>query len=870
MLGVSDKLVFASGSKTLVALSSDQASLFAINNNQLTKVLLLEKPEDEPDILETCQSPTSISSSREEILVTSVNGDIFQYTKDGISNLLFRSVLPLRDCAVIHSGKACIVGGDDLELTIIELESHKKDTLKLDEQVSQLSYNAQMNILAVTLVNGVIDFYSLTSMAPNKIKSLESYAVANFYTDELEDAEFSDENRICTRVSWHPRGLKFAIPCKDYTVKIFNLSDFSSTKTLKSPNDSYFTNLLFDPYQGRYLAATDLANRLFVWDVNSGNLHCSKDLDFKLSNMCWRLHNDQLELLFGTWNGEVVTVRPIAGVDYFIKHKSVTEDEITSKPKNALFLESDDENTSHVSTPSSVDNDRRELIPSENMFTDIEDGEKSGEGYKRTYNFEDEEQFIDDDDNAGYITKKPKTKDHYVASSHKYSKYRQKPYKFNYRPISPGGTPFGSTDKRYLTMNSIGYIWTVRGNVEQYTVTVSFFDVGRYREYHFEDLFGYDACSLTEEGTLFAQSKTGQLMYRPHDSFKDTKWVTKIPLSPNESITAVAATPTRMLVATSFGYFRTFNEFGVPLSLEKMTPIVALAAQGHKVFTVHYSTYQGLSYSLFEQNPQAGNRFYQRESQLPIELPSFNNETHASADETFNEFNPLGIRSIFFSNFGDPCIFGQDGVLLVLSKWRNTMESRWIPLVDTNLEIWKLSGGKQPDDVHVWPLGLNYDTMYYILIKGKHIWPEFPLPLPSEMEIRIPVLDKSLALRDENLEDEEVVVPTVLAAEEEFLRSKVLSELLSDTLEHDGELYGNENEILQSLAGVRDKSLLRLFAAACSDQHSDKALSLLREIKQDKALTAAIKIAERAELMNLVKKINDLREARFEIQYNKL
>lgn len=107
-----------------------------------------------------------------------------------------------------------------------------------------------------------------------------------------------------------------------------------------------------------------------------------------------------------------------------------------------------------------------------------------------------------------------------------------------------------------------------------------------------------------------------------------------------------------------------------------------------------------------------------------------------------------------------------------------------------------------------------------------------------------------------------------MAAEEEYLRSKVLSALLTDTLENDGELYGNENEVLAALNGAYDKALLRLFASACSDQNVEKALSLAHELKQDRALNAAAKISERAELTSLVKRINDVREARYEQQLN--
>ncbi|AMD20705.1 HDL039Cp [Eremothecium sinecaudum] len=871
---ISDKLVFQSGEKTLLGLLSDKNCLFVVNKNQLTKVLYLDQPHNEPEILETCQSPTSVFAYEDSyILVTSINGDVYQYSKGGKTELLFRSALPLRDCVAIHAGKTCVVGGDDLELTFIDLNvGHKKDTIRLNEQLSQMSYNSQMNILTVTLVDGTIVFYSLTSETPNEVKRLEGYIEKNFYNDiglnEEGTAEYCDENRLCTRVSWHPRGLQFAIPSKDGTVKIFNLSDFSLIKTLALQAKSYFTSLLFEPIQGRYIAATDLSNRLTIWDTISGKVYYSKDLSYKLTNIIWNAKGSSLELLLGTWTGEVVTVKGIAELDAFSADKNDSlENELPKSKKNALFLDSDDDELGTPLPSQYNENDTKLDLNSENVFTDNEDQEENS---KREYNYGDDEQFIDDDDDdGGYVTKKPKIGPVASLSSTVRISKNQPQSRFHYKPISPGGTPFGSADKRYLTMSNLGFVWTVKSASGQFTITVSFFDVGRFREYHFEDLFGYDVCSLSEDGTFFAQSKSGDIFYRPHDSFSHSKWTKKIPLAPSERITSIAATPKKVVVATSLGYIRMFNVFGIPMSLEKMSPVVAIAAYEYRIFAVHYSPYHGILYSLFEQSTENGGKYYQKECPLPISLQLFNGQSDQQISYTFSEFNPLGIKSLFFSSFGDPCIFGYDNVLLVLSKWRNPMESRWIPLVDSQLELWMLSGGKNPTDVHVWPLGLNYDTMNYILIKGKHFWPEFPLPLPSEMEIRIPLLDKDQLVKNEkenNNEQEEVVVPVTIAAEEEYLRSKILVELLTDTIENDGELYGNENEILQSLFGAHDRSLLRLFAAACSNQDSDKALSLVKELKQDKALTAATKIAQRAELLMLVKKVAEIRDARYELQ----
>ncbi|CAR24374.1 chromatin-binding protein CTF4 [Lachancea thermotolerans CBS 6340] len=891
-----EKSIFSSGGKTCIGISADGTRFYAVNKNGLTKVLPLDKPEEEPDVVETCKDPSSLAVvSNSQFVVTSLKGDVYLCSvAEAQNHLLLRCALPIRDVALVHNGKTAAVGGDDLELILVGLadgSAKTRTTVTLEDQVRHLSYNQHMSILAVSQVNGSIHFYSMNSATPHHIRKLDGYIGSHFYNDNFQDKllqsinseeaediedgagdhEYCDQNRVCTRVAWSPQGLQFAIPCEDRSVKIFSLKDYSLSHSLSSPSiKSQFADLSFSPQTGAFIAAVDLRNRVTIWDASTGEIHFTKELPQRITNICWQLQPDNLlDLHLGTWTGDIVVIRGVA--ENRTAQPVPPEKAEQPQKQNGLFVSSDDEGEEAVinGSPAPLGEGLGRTIGqdddplgSEGLFTDEED-----ESSKRK-TFGDEDDFIDDDDGAGYVNKRPR----YTPPSIPRNAVRaigRRPRKFRYRPFSQGATPFGSSDRRYLTMNNIGYACTVRsgdgGSSLRSTVTISFFDLGRFKEYHFEDLFNYDVCALTEEGALFAQSKLGQLHYRAHNNYQSS-WTKKIPLQRSEKITAAAATPKRIIVGTSFGYIRTFNQFGIPLGVEKMAPVAAIAAHEFKVFAVHYSLHHGITYTLFEQDPKTQDRYFQRESSLPITLPS-NLEAEEEFNETFSEFNPLGIKSLFFSAYGDPCIFGFDDVLLVLSKWRSAAQSRWVPLLDAQLELWKMSNGKDVNDVHVWPLGLTHNILNHILVKGYNIWPEFPMPLPSEMEVRVPLLVKDqVEVSSEGKESGEVVVPASMAAEEEFLRSKILGELLSDTLEHEGEVYGNENQILMALAGAYDKSLLRLFAAACSEQEVSKAESLALELKQDKALNAAAKVAERAELMTLVKKVNDIREARFEQQ----
>ncbi|SCU94836.1 LAME_0F09516g1_1 [Lachancea meyersii CBS 8951] len=892
MASMIDKSIFSSGGKTLVGCSADGSRLFAVNKNGLTKILQLNKPEDEPDVLDSCQNPTSmLTVSNSRLIVGSLKGDVNLYSsQESESKLLLRCALPVRDVVLVHNGKTVAIGGDDLEVTLLSLteESERvKTTLKLEDQVRKLAYNPQMSVLAISQVNGSIHFYSMTSTTPRHVHRLDNCIAAHFYNDDFQDSllqsidpaeagdedesatdpEYCDENRVCSRVEWHPHGLQFAVPCQDRSIKIYNLKDFTQIKSFTySQIKREFVDIKYSPQNGSFIAAIDLDDRVTIWNAVTGEIHTTRDLKHKITNLSWALQsNNTLDLHFGTWSGNMVSIRNVA--ENVVQRPVLHEDAEKKQEKNNLFVSSDDEEgetTAHHNEAFVEGNGHENLNESQGLFTDDE----SNEPKKRAL-LNDEDDFIDDDDGAGYVVKKPT---YSRSATHRSSPFNteSRASKFRYRPFSPGGTPFGSSDRRYLTMNNIGYAFTVKTSEgsasSRSTITTSFFDLGRFKEYHFEDLYGYDICSLTEEGALFAESKAGRLHYRAHNNFES--WNRMVPLQISEKITSVAATSKKVVVGTSFGYVRTFNQFGIPLEIEKVSPVVALAAQDYKIFAVHFSPHHGITYTLFEQNPQTGSRYFQRESSLPIKLP-VNYDEDEEFSETFSAFSPLGIKSLFFSAYGDPCIFGVDDVLLVLSRWRSAAQSRWVPLIDAKLELWKSSNGREAKDLHVWPLGLTFNVLNHILVKGHHEWPEFPMPLPSEMEVRVPLIIKDevqISRDDEN--EQEMQIPAQMAAEEEFVRSKFMSELLTDTLEHEGEVYGNETQVLASLNAAYDKSLLRLFATACSEQDIGKALTLAQEIKQDKALNAAVKIAERAELMSLVKKVNDIREARYEQQLN--
>ena len=331
--------VFVAGGYTEAKLGTDNTHLFTLNKNALLKVLNLSDLEKEPDVIDICESPSEFTLSEidpDVIYVTSKAGDLFCYNiKEQKSNLCFRSPLPLRDLSLIHDEKVCVVGGDDLELTLVALEDGKENSkLSLDDQLVSLSYNKQNNILAVCMSNGNIDFYSLSSTVPNKVNSLSGYlpkiifndddAESEINTDSLStngvdglDTSLCQDNRTWTKVVWSNKGDRFVIPTKEGELKLFLLTDYSLLSTFRpAVRVINWDAVIMDQLHTNTIAAvgnTDKASHLFIWNLTTGTQMIHEIFNYSVCSLCWRINDDKssLTLIMGTWSGDVITFNDI-------------------------------------------------------------------------------------------------------------------------------------------------------------------------------------------------------------------------------------------------------------------------------------------------------------------------------------------------------------------------------------------------------------------------------------------------------------------------------------------------------------------------------------------------------------------------------
>ena len=460
--------------------------------------------------------------------------------------------------------------------------------------------------------------------------------------------------------------------------------------------------------------------------------------------------------------------------------------------------------------------------------------------------------FIDDDDGAGYAEEPNRFGKRSAGAGAHDNRPTKRPASYStwqpqlHDPFQPGSAPWRG-NRRYLCLNLTGFAWTVNQETH-HTVTVEFYDRQEHRDFHFTDPFKYDKACLNDKGTLFScppSSYTQQrsiIYYRPHETWTARHdW--RIPLPAGEEVTSLSLSETCIVATTSAGYVRIYSLFGVPLKLyrQKSTPSVTCASWRDYVLTVGNGPVggDGITRLLYTIENVKRDETHQSEDILP--LPS-----------------GVELRSVFWTEAGDPAIYDTSGVLLILSHWRTTGQARWVPVLDTKT-LERLQSGKKEENY--WPVAVSGNTFHCIILKGGETYPYFPRPLLSEFDFRMPVADPPTA--EEEDEDRE-------AAQQKHLESSLALATLNHSLHLDlventaaSTAQRNHSSVLEREV---DKVLLQLLAAECreGEERGMKALELatLMRDRTGKMLEAAGKIASRFQRGVLGEKIRSVAERR--------
>lgn len=744
-----------------------------------------------------------------------------------------------------------------------------------------VSFDSDGRHVAVSCSDGIIYIYSLDADEPALVERLEGVV------QRLDlDSEASN------KAYWHPKMPTFAAPTTAHDMQIVKRSsgdgwEIARDVTFRDGHTGNITAAAWSP-TGSILATTGTDKRLVLWDTsNRSIIDTFRDLPAAVMGLCW--HPTMNLLSYTTDEGELFIRSDVVPKEseHLLKATSVPSNPGPA-PKSTRPGEAAASKTRRQGTPDSLD--------------DLLDDAPAGDDYMMV---DDDQMFVIDDDGAGYVDSAPQGRSKRKRSDDDGGHSRPYHSGPSWEPVvhssfQPGCTPW-KNDRRYLCLNLIGAVWSLNQQTHN-TVTVEFYDREYHRDFHFTDPFNWDKACLNDAGTLFScpasapkkkkkkakyaeelrelgildgedpvddveddddGSHPAMLYYRPHESWTTRiDWRTSLPRG--EDVTSIALSESYVVATTTAGYVRVYSLFGVPIRIyrQKSGPAVSCAAWKDLVITIGNGPVVDDGVGGF--------------SQL---LYSIEN---VKTDEIFQNEDIVAItpgttlKSVLFSDEGDPFIYDSTGVLLVLLHWRTPGQARWVPILDTKLIAPTIT------DRTYWPVAVARERFHCILLNGKaNRHPYFPRPLLSDFEFQVPIsstvsssLSGSRSKNDEeNTRLEQSFVVNSLSLS--ILEDRITASTMTTTTKGSGDAVDAATAHAQRVEQTRlaieaDKALLQLLALECrlGDDHGMKALEIVSLFRDTtgRMLDAAEKVAVRFGRNVLADKIRQVAEQRLEEQ----
>ncbi|EXJ61022.1 chromosome transmission fidelity protein 4 [Cladophialophora yegresii CBS 114405] len=809
------------GQRLIVAGIGDFARSFRTNDNE------------EPDLLPSTRVETlAIASGNDYVILGCEDGTVCEYAvpSGDLKHILVRTGLPVRDVALSPDEQWVAVCSDELEIKVVNRSDLEQITILRDQPkpIKHLTYEPSGKYLAASCTNGVIYIYSMSAEPV-------LYRTVDGIIPPLENAD-----PATSRCVWHPDGRAFACATATRDIQVVSIEDGAHQRVFSGEHSSAITSLAWSP-NGALLASSD-SDYLVIWDTKTQKM--LRRFNYTdILNIAWQNHGENI-FNWTTSGGEVFIIPnflkeeahikllkgPKVGAPFF--HDPLLDRSAAVNGRKPLV----NGHAKRAHTPDSLD----ELLGPEEEFD-----------------------WIEDDDGAGYINENGKRTNAHMGNgiSHIAKRNKQDAWQPQiHEPFQPGATPWRG-NRKYLCLNLIGFVWTVDQDTHN-TVTAEFYDREMYRDFHFTDPFLYDKACLNETGTLFSSpAKNGQpavIFYRPHETWT-ARSDCRISLPDGEEPTCLALSSRYIVAVTNKNYVRVWTLFGTPARLWRMksSPAVTCAAWGDFVMTVGNGPVgaDGSTQLTYSIDNVREDESCQNEDVLAL-----------STVPPDSEAEEVSLKTLFWSDAGDPCIYDSSGVLLTLMHWRTMGQAKWVPLLDTRL-LDRLKDGKKEETY--WPVAVADNKFHCIILKGGDKSPYFPRPLLTEFDFNIPVCrqltKKKQPGEDDEEEEENAAVATRL--EESYVRSSVLLGLLDDLVQGMGERAGHSQkaELMRREVEV-DKILLQLLAVECreGEERGMKALEIVRLLRDPsgKMLEAAAKVAGRWGRTVLEDKIREIAERR--------
>ncbi|KAK1761421.1 Minichromosome loss protein 1 [Echria macrotheca] len=837
---------------TLCAYTPNGSKLITAGSNNTIR-LFDTRVDEEPESIDDCQELNyALSAANDFFVAGAEDGTVSLYLLETrlFDRFVTRATLPVRDVVLSPDHKWVAVASDELTVKVVSLD----DTTNLrilnehNKPTKHLSFDPKGSLLALTCTDGIIYMYSMTAEQPELIRKVDG-VVGRMETD---DEAFG-------RVVWHPDGRAFAVATPTRNIQVVSKFDWEKQRAFANGHNGDITAIAWSP-NGAFLVSAAKDGQVLIWSTKDQSVIARHEYR-SVTDIAW--HPTKNLIALTTRGGEVTVIKDFISEQYASmlrlpqQPSPFIHDPADERPNGRVAERPAAERQTNGHQPlaarprrGSVDSDLEDLLDED--YGDLDD-------------------FVVDDDGAGYALnagrKRPADDDdifgdHPAKRSHLF-------HAQHHESFQPGSTPWRG-NRKYLCLNLIGFVWTVDQD-SHHTVTVEFYDHEFHRDFHFTDTFLYDKACLNENGTLFScppkEDVPAVVFYRPHETWTQRNdW--RIQLPKGEAVIAMSLSDSFVTVTTTANYVRIYTLFGIPYRVyrPKNTPMVSCASWRDYVLTMS--------------NGAVGADGHSR---LVYTIQNIKRDEICQNEDTVALPEGATVKSVFFSDNGDPCVYDSTGTLLTLLHWRQPSRASWIPLLDTKL-LDRLASGRKSESYY--PIAVADNKFHCIILKGGDQYPYFPRPLLSEFEFSIPLTSAptrkskskkktkqngdadvdmdGLSESDSELErdEEDASVVESRKLEQAFLLKGLQASQLADLVEATSSTAG-QRATLSRLELEIDKTLLQLLAVECreGEERGMRALEIVRLIRDEsgKMIEAAGKIAERYGRTILREKIREVK-----------
>ncbi|POR37083.1 Minichromosome loss protein 1 [Tolypocladium paradoxum] len=835
---------------TRCAYTTDGSRLVTVGSNNTIR-LYKTGSDGEPTNIDDCQEQNvAIAAGLDFFVVGSEDGTVSLYSLDtaNFERFLLRTSLPIRDVALSSDGAWCAVASDELGVKIVNTKdiTRVRHLREHNKPARHVSFDPNALLAAVSCTDGIVYVYSLTADEPELIHEVDGII-----------GVVDGESDVSTKAVWHPDGRAFAAPTPTKDIQVISKNDWEKQRCFANGHLADITSIAWSP-NGAMLASASKDGKVLVWEAKTQSVIQRYDY-FNVVDMAWHPSNNTLS--FTTTDGEVYIYPD------FLSGQFSPLLELATQP--APFIHD---------PLSGISGDRRPLAINGHRAQDIPTRPRR-ESLGSLYSFlggggfgDDEDDFVVDDDGAGYTAganKRGREGDDYSGEHANKRRNLMKPQ--HHEAFQPGSTPWRG-NRKYLCLNLVGFVWTVDQD-SHHTVTVEFYDHEFQRDFHFTDTFLYDKACLNEHGTLFSCPPKDHvpacIFYRPHESWTQRPdWRTQLPRG--EAVTAMSLSESFVTVTTSVGYVRVFTLFGMPYRVyrPKSSPMVTCASWRDYVLTIG--------------NGPVGS---DGNTRLQYTIENIKRDEICQNEDTVALPEGATLKSVFFSDHGDPCIYDSTGTLLTLLHWRQPSRASWVPLLDTKL-LPRLASGRKNETY--FPIAVADNKFHCIILKGGDQYPYFPRPLLSEFDFSIPLAsppkekarkedkagedvddgksadgeDDRMSEGDDEEDDDDAETRKL---EQQFMLKGVQAAQLRDLVDATSGSHA-QRSLLSRVELEIDKTLLQLLAVECraGEERGMRALEMV-ELMRDRTgrmMEAAGKVAERYGRTVLGEKIREVGERR--------